>query len=176
MLLRTFLEVQILWPPCPNRRPTLIIDLPLVGNPNLELRSLIFYRLECGATPRSSIPSDIKKQSSPQIQDNTEHSRLKSSPKISHQIVTTFNHSYDMADTPISATQAPLDPREQPILDELLLLRTDLTLLKQDRTTYVKSSVVLPLYNRVVDQVSKLNEIRSNHPQEQNRGECVSML
>jgi len=76
-----------------------------------------------------------------------------------------------MADTPV-LSQTPLDPREQPILDQLLLIRADLTLLKQDRSTYVKSSVVMPLYDKVVEQVRLLNDIRSDHPREQNRGEC----
>ena len=72
-----------------------------------------------------------------------------------------------MTDTPTLAP--PSDPREQPILDELLLIRADLDILKKDRTTYVKSSNVIPLYDRVVEQVSKLNAVRENHPHEQNR-------
>jgi hypothetical protein len=73
-----------------------------------------------------------------------------------------------MADTP--NLPPPLDAREQPILDSLKRLRDDLTLLKQDRTTYVKSSDVMPLYERVVEQVQKLNEIRADKPAEDNQG------
>lgn len=73
-----------------------------------------------------------------------------------------------MTDTP--TLQFPTDPREQPILDELLSIRAALTLLKQDRSTYVKSSDVLPLYEKVIEQVRILNEIRSDKHREENRG------
>jgi len=76
-----------------------------------------------------------------------------------------------MADTP--NLPSPIDPRELPILDSLLKIRDDLTSLKQDRTTYVKSGDVLPLYERVVDQVRLLNDIRADKPQEQNRVDRV---
>lgn len=65
----------------------------------------------------------------------------------------------------------PLDPREQPILDTLMKVRDELTTLKQDRSTYVKSSDVLAFYDRVVEQVKILNEIRADKPQEDNRGQ-----
>lgn len=73
-----------------------------------------------------------------------------------------------MADTPV--LNIPTDPREQAILDELMLIRADLDLLKRDRTTYIKSSTVVPLYDKIVEQVQKLNAIRENRPLEQNRG------
>lgn len=73
-----------------------------------------------------------------------------------------------MADTPV--LNIPTDPREQAILDELMLIRADLDLLKRDRTTYIKSSTVVPLYDKIVEQVQKLNTIRENRPLEQNRG------
>jgi hypothetical protein len=74
-----------------------------------------------------------------------------------------------MIDSP--ATFLPLDPREQPILDELLHSRDALLLLKQDKSTYIKSHDVLPLYERVVEQVQKVNNIRAGRKQEQhNRG------
>jgi hypothetical protein len=73
-----------------------------------------------------------------------------------------------MADTP--TLPPPLDPREKPILESLLRIRDELTLLKTDRSTYVKSSDVLPIYDRVVDQVKLLNEIRIDKPQENNQG------
>lgn len=73
-----------------------------------------------------------------------------------------------MADTP--TLPPPLDPREKPILESLQRIRDELTLLKTDRTTYVKSSDVIPLYDKVVDQVKLLNEIRIDKPQETNQG------
>ena len=72
-----------------------------------------------------------------------------------------------MADTP--SYPIPIDEREQPILESLERMRDELTLLKQDRSTYVKSSDVMVLYDRVVDQVRLLNEIRADKPTEDNR-------
>jgi hypothetical protein len=63
----------------------------------------------------------------------------------------------------------PLDAREQPILDALRRIRDELTLLKQDRSSYVKSSDILPLYDRTVAQVQLLNEIRADKPDEDNQ-------
>jgi hypothetical protein len=68
------------------------------------------------------------------------------------------------------APRIPLDPKEQPILDQLLSVRTKLELLKQDRSTYVKSQDVLDLYNEVIEQVIVLNELRTTKRLEQNRG------
>ena len=73
-----------------------------------------------------------------------------------------------MADTP--NVPPPLDPREQPILDNLTRLRDELTLLKQDRSTYIKSSDVMVLYDKVVEEVKALNEIRADKSSEDNRG------
>ena len=75
-----------------------------------------------------------------------------------------------MTDSP--AVQAPLDPQEAPILDRVLYLRDKLSLLKQDKSTYVKSHDVLRLYDEVIEQVHQLNVIREEHgtPLEQNRG------
>lgn len=76
-----------------------------------------------------------------------------------------------MADTP--TIPLPLDPREQPILESLMKVRDELTVLKQDRSTYVKSSDVLAFYDRVVEQVKILNEIRADKPHEDNRVDRV---
>lgn len=73
-----------------------------------------------------------------------------------------------MTDTPTA--HLPIDSREQPVLDQLLAIRASLTLLKQDRSTYVKSSDVIPLYDKLIEQVQILNELRSGHPREENRG------
>lgn len=75
-----------------------------------------------------------------------------------------------MTDSP--AVEAPLDPREQPILDRILVVRDSLSLLKQDRSTYIKSHDVLKLYEEVIEQVHLLNVIREEQdkPLEQNQG------
>lgn len=73
-----------------------------------------------------------------------------------------------MTDSP--APRIPLEPEEQPILDSLLSARTQLELLKQDRSTYVKSQDVIALYNQVMEQVVALNEMRTTKRLEQNRG------
>jgi hypothetical protein len=73
-----------------------------------------------------------------------------------------------MADSP--ALQAPLDPEEQPILNELLSCRDALNLLKQDKSTYIKSQDVTPLYDKVISQVQVLNKIRTQKSTKQNRG------
>ncbi|KAL2051584.1 hypothetical protein ABVK25_008246 [Lepraria finkii] len=74
-----------------------------------------------------------------------------------------------MTDSP--GVQAPLDPQETPILDRVLSLRDKLSLLKQDKSTYIKSHDVLKLYDEVIEQVDMLNAIRGKHgkPLEQNR-------
>ncbi|KAF1344098.1 hypothetical protein BDV97DRAFT_304804 [Delphinella strobiligena] len=76
-----------------------------------------------------------------------------------------------MTDSP--AIRAPLDPKEQPILDSVLSIRDKLSLLKQDRSTYVRSQDVITLYNQVIAQVEKLNEIRAQKRSEQNRVDTV---
>ena len=73
-----------------------------------------------------------------------------------------------MSDSPF--IQAPTDPREKPILDDLVSIRDKLLLLKQDRSTYVKSQDVMPLYDEVIEQVHRLNNIRVEVGLEQNRG------
>ncbi|KAL8899101.1 MAG: hypothetical protein Q9192_001736 [Flavoplaca navasiana] len=78
-----------------------------------------------------------------------------------------------MTDSP--ASQNPLDPKEQPILDRLLVTRDKLSLLKQDRSTYIKSHDVLDLYEHIIQQVHLLNIVREDHdkPLEQNRVDRV---
>lgn len=72
-----------------------------------------------------------------------------------------------MTDSPLY--RAPLDPQEQPVLERILTLRDQLSLLKQDRSTYVKSQDVLTLYNNLIDQVETLNSLRVDKRDEQNR-------
>lgn len=86
---------------------------------------------------------------------------------------------YEIVDHPLRPTMTdsplpriPLDPKEQPILDKLQSIRTQLELLKRDRSTYVKSQDVLTLYDQVIEQVIVLNEIRETKRLEQNKGTC----
>ncbi|OJJ47499.1 hypothetical protein ASPZODRAFT_114257 [Penicilliopsis zonata CBS 506.65] len=58
------------------------------------------------------------------------------------------------------AVPVPLDPQEQPILERLLRTRDSLLLLKQDKSSYIKSRDVLPLYEEVIAEVEKLNAVR----------------
>ena len=76
-----------------------------------------------------------------------------------------------MTDSP--AYRLPLDPTEQPILDRILNIRDHLSILKQDRSTYVKSSDVLKYYNQLMEQVELLNKIRETKRDEQNRVDTV---
>jgi hypothetical protein len=76
-----------------------------------------------------------------------------------------------MSDSPI--THAPVSPQEKPILDKLLLVRDKLLLLKQDKSTYVKSGDVIPLYDEVIEQVHLLNDVRGPHHLLQNRVDFV---
>lgn len=79
-----------------------------------------------------------------------------------------------MTDSPLY--RLPLDPSEQPILDCLLSVRDKLSILKQDRSTYVKSHDVIELYNAVIEQVERLNSIRVHKRDEQNRGRSAIMI
>jgi len=76
-----------------------------------------------------------------------------------------------MADSPI--THAPVTAQEKPILDKLLLIRDKLLLLKQDKSTYVKSQDVIPPYEEVIEQVHLLNDVRGPHHLVQNRVDTV---
>lgn len=82
------------------------------------------------------------------------------------------SHAIEVRMTDTLAAQAPLDPREQPIFDRILGVWDSLSLLKQDRSTYIKSHDVLNLHEELVEQVHLLNVIREEQdkPLEQNRG------
>lgn len=67
----------------------------------------------------------------------------------------------------------PLDPKEQPILEGVLRIRDHLSILKQDRSTYVKSHDVVKYYNQLIEQIEKLNHIRETKREEQNRVDTV---
>lgn len=76
------------------------------------------------------------------------------------------------------AVPVPLDPREQPILDRLLHTRDALLLLKQDKSSYIKSRDVLPLYEEVIGQVEALIAVRKNQDRrtQHNRREHIMSL
>ncbi|KAK8244191.1 hypothetical protein HDK90DRAFT_476857 [Phyllosticta capitalensis] len=76
-----------------------------------------------------------------------------------------------MTDSP--AIRVPLDPKEQPVLDQLLSIRTSLELLRADKSTYVKSEDVIRLFNSLIDQVEVLNSLRSHNPLDQSRVDTV---
>ena len=76
-----------------------------------------------------------------------------------------------MTDSP--AYRLPLDAKEQPILDKLLNIRDHLSILKQDRSTYVKSQDVIKYYDALIEQVESLNKIRETKRSEQNRVDTV---
>lgn len=62
-------------------------------------------------------------------------------------------------DTP--AVPAPRDARERAILDRLVMIRDQLLLLKQDRSTYIRSQDVIPLYDQTIEQVKELTTARA---------------
>ena len=73
-----------------------------------------------------------------------------------------------MGDSPV--VSLPLDPREQPILDPLLSIRDALLLLKQDKSTYIKTQDVLHFYQQVIEQLQLLNIIREGRNLDESRG------
>ncbi|KAK9474638.1 uncharacterized protein V1510DRAFT_411560 [Dipodascopsis tothii] len=64
---------------------------------------------------------------------------------------------------------------EQAILQKLVAIRTKLSAIKQDRSTYVKSSDVSRLYEQLIGEVRKINHIREDPTlqNEQNRVDVV---
>ncbi|XWX01603.1 hypothetical protein V2A60_009631 [Cordyceps javanica] len=59
------------------------------------------------------------------------------------------------------AIPMPRDARELAILQRLTEIRDRLLLLKQDRTTYIRSQDIIPLYDQTIAQVKELNAIRA---------------
>jgi len=61
-------------------------------------------------------------------------------------------------------------PQEElPILEAVIHIRNRLTALKKDRGNYVKAHDVLSLYQAVVKQVTRLNDVRDEQPPHKNR-------
>lgn len=52
---------------------------------------------------------------------------------------------------------------EQPVLENLIQLGQRLQLLNKDRTKYIKSQDVLEIYDSLIEEVQKLNNIRHEH-------------
>lgn len=69
--------------------------------------------------------------------------------------------------------RVPLDPKEEPILQQLLLVRDHLELMKQDKSCFLKADKVSSLYKEVILQVHALNSIRATKKEEQNRVDTV---
>lgn len=79
-----------------------------------------------------------------------------------------------MTDSP--AFRSPIDQKEQPILDSLLVIRDKLLLLKSDKSKYVKSQDVVTFYDQIIDQVHALNDVRTHKRDEQNRRTCIPLI
>lgn len=59
-------------------------------------------------------------------------------------------------DTP--ALVPPDNNKEQRVFDKLSEIRNQLVLLKTDRSTYLRSQEVIPLYDETIEQVNQLDE------------------
>ncbi|KAI9461428.1 hypothetical protein HD554DRAFT_2028092 [Boletus coccyginus] len=64
---------------------------------------------------------------------------------------------------------APVAQEELPILEAVINIRNRLTALKRDRADFIKPSEVNALYQAVVKQVTKLNDIRDDNTTYNNR-------
>ncbi|KAK7024882.1 hypothetical protein R3P38DRAFT_2951598 [Favolaschia claudopus] len=64
---------------------------------------------------------------------------------------------------------APVPQEELPILEAVINIRNRLTVLKRDRGEYIKASDVNSLYQAVVKQVTKLNDVRDDNTTYNNR-------
>ncbi|EGN91978.1 hypothetical protein SERLA73DRAFT_191749 [Serpula lacrymans var. lacrymans S7.3] len=64
---------------------------------------------------------------------------------------------------------APVAQEELPILEAVINIRNRLTALKRDRGEYIKPSDVNALYQAVVKQVTKLNDVRDDNTTYNNR-------
>lgn len=76
-----------------------------------------------------------------------------------------------MADSPMYS--APVSAAEKPILEKLVLVRDKLILLKQDKSTYIKSQDILPYYEEVTELVHQLNDARGADHLVQNRVDSI---
>ncbi|WVQ85227.1 hypothetical protein IAT38_007392 [Cryptococcus sp. DSM 104549] len=59
---------------------------------------------------------------------------------------------------------ANMVPQEElPVLESLITIRNRLTALKKDTTKFIRAPDVMPIYNSVVKQITRLNAIRDEH-------------
>ena len=63
-------------------------------------------------------------------------------------------------DTP--ALPAPVDPREQTILDQLIRIRDSLLLLRKDKSSYIRTIDVLHYFEDVNAQVEQIAAVRKD--------------
>ncbi|WVQ92840.1 hypothetical protein IAS59_006657 [Cryptococcus gattii] len=56
-------------------------------------------------------------------------------------------------------------PEELPVLEALINIRNRLTALKKDTTRFIRAPDVMPIYNSVVKQITRLNAIRDEQQQ-----------
>ncbi|KAF9490155.1 hypothetical protein BDN71DRAFT_1593030 [Pleurotus eryngii] len=71
--------------------------------------------------------------------------------------------------SPLVVAQMAVAQEELPILEALINIRNRLTALKMDRGEYIKPSDVNSLYQAVVKQVTKLNDVRDDNTTYSNR-------
>jgi hypothetical protein len=64
----------------------------------------------------------------------------------------------------------PKDAREEQVLGKLSAIRDMLQLLRRDRSNYIRSQDVIPLYDETIEQVRQLSDVRTGD-QEENQGE-----
>jgi hypothetical protein len=72
-------------------------------------------------------------------------------------------------DTP--TVPPPHDEEEKKILENLVSIRDQLLLRKSDRATYVRTQEVMILYDKTIEQVRQLTEVRKGKKTGENRGE-----
>lgn len=62
-------------------------------------------------------------------------------------------------------TMVPVPQEELPVLEALINIRNRLTALKKDTTRFIRAPDVMPIYNSVVKQITRLNAIRDEQQQ-----------
>ncbi|EAL18696.1 hypothetical protein CNBI2840 [Cryptococcus deneoformans B-3501A] len=65
----------------------------------------------------------------------------------------------------MSTTMVPVPQEELPVLEALINIRNRLTALKKDTTKFIRAPDVMPIYNSVVKQITRLNAIRDEQQQ-----------
>lgn len=65
----------------------------------------------------------------------------------------------------MSTTMVPVPQEELPVLEALINIRNRLTALKKDTTRFIRAPDVMPIYNSVVKQITRLNAIRDEQQQ-----------